>query len=130
MRISKAQIVVAILLLVLSSSVLGDDPNQTAGFVNGRGWKAFPLPVKVGYLAGLSEGSEFIKNNSNVLPKNLTYGEISAALDAFYIEPTNANIAVPIALMYVKRKVAGASEAELKDLESKMRKDAQQSAAH
>lgn len=86
--------------------------------------------MKLGYLTGLSEGSEYIKNNSNVLPTNLTFGETAEALDAFYSDPTDANIPVPVALLYIKTKVAGASEADLKDMESRMRKAAQLNLAH
>ena len=125
----RAHLLVLLLFLSLNGSIVAEDRNQTGGFLNGRGWKQLSEVTKATYLWGLSEGSEFIKNNTDLLPKTLNFKETAEALDEFFAQPINTNIPVPVAVTYVKRKVAGGSEAELRDLESKMRRQAQ-SAAH
>ena len=119
---------IVFLFLIFASLALADD-QQTAGFTNGRGWNGFPAVMKVAYLSGLSDGSNFIvgalsgKDNLLFLT-TMTFGDVTASLDSFFKEPTNANIPVTLALLYVRQKAEGASEAELKALESKMRKQA------
>jgi hypothetical protein len=91
--------------------------------MNGRGWAAMTtLPMKAVYLVGLHDGSEYVKSKSRLLPMNMTFVEIAAALDAYYQETTNATMPVPFALSYVKAKAEGATEAELEDMEAGMRR--------
>jgi hypothetical protein len=94
----------------------------SAGYTNGRGWAAMPIAVKVGYIVGFSQGTEYVKNGSHLLPTSLTFGEIALAIDAFYKDSTNAPMPVPFAIRYVKRKAEGATEAELNTMQASFRK--------
>jgi hypothetical protein len=126
-------VIKAIFVAVLLGSIVGSaDLNRTNGMVNGRAWNEFNAAMKAGYLIGLSEGSEVVaafatagKDKADLLPSVLNFGEISAALDLFYKEPTNAPVPVVFAVSYVKRKAEGASEAELKQLEADLRRKSQ-----
>ena len=120
---------IAVLLVSVLSAA---DLNHTDGMINGRAWREFHEAVKAGYLIGLSEGSEVVATvatggtkKADLLPSKLNYGEISAALDLFYKERTNAPIPVALAVGYVKRKAEGASEAELKQIEAELRSKSQ-----
>jgi hypothetical protein len=110
-----------VLLLVGQAVAADDDREYTGGFTNGRGWSAMLLLVKAAYLQGLNQGSEFVKNGTHLLPVSMTFGETAIALDMYYRDPTNATMPVPMALSYVRRKAEGATEAELKDFEARLR---------
>lgn len=115
---------------------------MTGAFRNGRWWTGVPQSVeealKLGYLSGfwdglargvISGGPELSleETNSRIdvsTITELTHGETIKALDLFYSDPANANIAIPSALSYVKRKVIGWSPNQLRDYEAKLRASA------
>ena len=125
-----------------------EDPYSTGSLQNGRAWNTvFSDGMKAGYLLAFREGDALLEfgltakvsdgsatitvlhNGEPVeftgfLPKGMTLGEIRDAIDLFFKEPTNAPIPIAYAILYVKRKAEGESEASLKEFETKLRRGA------
>lgn len=98
------------LLLVLAVSCFGQqakDHNLSYGNLNGRGWLERSESYKLGYLQGLVDGI-----TSTVMPRTLTLGEVSTALDRFYEDPLNLDMPVVWALQLIKRRAEGTATFE------------------
>jgi hypothetical protein len=140
------------ILLVLASSLAAqhapkDDKYDSVGFLNGRDWNGMTEELKVGFVMGFKNGliwGAFISESAKqpkgadatisgaalaefVKPYNvrqLSNGEIMQAIDAFYSDPTNLNIALPSAMYYIRRKVEGLDPEGLRKLETELRQGA------
>jgi hypothetical protein len=115
-------------------------PHETGGLINGRSWLSLSEAMKVGWLVGYTEGLRVapsavhgepcttqVKQVFDLYPQQLSFGEILKAIDHFY-EDTSENSAIPVpaALQYVTRKASGATQTELDELASGLRKKAAQ----
>jgi hypothetical protein len=111
------------------------DKNKTQGVTNGRGWNTLG-GCKFGYLMGFEDGVPFgfATGNSKLtseqidkichenLPTKLNRGEVVSAVDKFYEDTSNILIPVPAALVWVTRKMNGASPTDLEEFLATLRK--------
>jgi len=113
--------------------------NQRSGLPNGRLWSKITEGEKSSWLLGFSNGifvveaimhptaateqSPLEKVLSTLYESKLTLGEKIQGLNHFYQDvPENAPIAIPEALQYVTVKANGATQSQLDDLVSGLRK--------
>jgi len=100
------------------------NPSRTAGFANGRFWRALTPESKLVWLVAYRDGLSWATvmhqkgNNANLsrvineetnplFPATLTWEETAASLDQLYEVPENRQIALPNALQIVVLRAAG-----------------------
>lgn len=130
---------VVVTLLSLSLFAENTPPIFTHGLANGRYWAMLNKTGKAawvdGYQTGLQIGAQSMANLSDTdfedqsvayLPKSLTIGEITGAIDRFYSEPENVLVPVSDAISVVSFKAGGTSASDLDELVTKLRRLAAQ----
>ena len=136
--------IVPVLLVITVASAQAPTASElyySGGSPNGRFWSRRTQQEKIVWLVGYSDGiktaATFVygaEPNNKLLQQyildlqptdKLTTTEIVEGIDHFYQDtPENAPVLVAGALRYVMKKAKGASQSELDDLASKMRKAA------
>lgn len=113
--------------------------NQRTGLPNGRAWSKMTEGEKTSWLLGFSNGvfvvesimhpthatepSPLEKVVAGLYESKLTLGEKVQGINHFYQDtPENAPISIPEALQYVTAKANGATQSQLDDLVSGLRK--------
>lgn len=98
-------------------------PDRTGGIYNGRWWARQDIAAKIYYVTGLGDGMQYAAPTDNppVWPK-MSYGEIVRSVDQFYGEPVNGAVPVAWTMLYIDKKLKGASEDELQRMQQFLRK--------
>jgi hypothetical protein len=111
---------------------------QTGGYLNGRFWLNITPMERIMWISGLCEGMKIADGiagkdggatTRRFFTAVLTIEEIVLAVTQFYEEPTNRQIPVLSALLYVNAKANGATAGQLLELASGFRKDAAREAS-
>ena len=90
----------------------------TAGYINGRTWRALQSGEKILYLTGFAEALLQVDSpmRSNYIATQLSTGEAGEAVDRFYAEPENLPIPVTGALVVVTMRANGAAQSSINDV--------------
>lgn len=115
-------------VLIFPSVVLGlqkEDLSRTQGLVNGRWWGEQHIEGRTAYFNGHADGIRLGGNDAlfkSVVITSLTFGEMIDEVDKFYEERANIPIPVTYAMVYIAKKVKGATPSELQDYAASLRK--------
>jgi hypothetical protein len=101
-----------------------DSDYRSDGFINGRSWTEMSISSRIDYISGFYDGLSFLATDegasretrrlrAEVTPYGMKIAEIVAVVDGFYADAANARLPVPLALVWAKKKIFGASEQEL-----------------
>jgi hypothetical protein len=118
-----------ILALILAVMTVVGTVHAERTHKDGRIWRTWTLDEKVMFVVGYGDGTvmgAWIANSpsveahsDNLIPQQLTYGEIIEAVDAFYENPLNRPISIGMALLHVSQKAHGVAankiEADIAD---------------
>ena len=134
------KVVIPMLVLLLLAPTLNTpgigqvDNFMTAGFTNGRFWKAMGHTEKISYLVGFYDAIKAARAEAAVglvitkgiigesYDSALILAEQETELDTFYKQGVNGPIAICVALQYVSKKAKGATSKELEEFLAKARK--------
>jgi hypothetical protein len=101
----------------MAQTAAAPDPQRTHGYFNGRAWLTMSETAKTYYLIGFKEGvlqaSSWVGGEkgwqtfANLSLVNMSYAELSTALDQFYGDPLNVVIAIPDTIFVIAEKTRG-----------------------
>ena len=139
--IALAEWIVAAVIVVFAAIPMQQQNSSltTQTAINGRFWHRMLPAEKLGWVTGYEEGlfvmslegtdaeaksscTEKMADGLRFNPWRLTPDEISKSIDIFYETPENGPIPVPAAVAYISLKSSGASQSELNDFITKIRK--------
>ncbi len=99
-----------------------DNPPDGTARANGRVWVSLSSPqAKAAFLIGYRDGS---RGASSVNDSRMPVEELVAAVDRFYLEPSNLAIPVSGALSYIVQKAGGARPGVLQGFLDELRREA------